>query len=217
MSNKYYETCWECRHLASSPNWRNDDVNGSRREIRCNALHYGVNPFDHKCSRFDNGHYGDDYIQRCVDAFYKKCNYYIVSACVNITGAENASAYLDAFENVSKEGINAEQVVSVLSKIGLTPESLLADYDVYGKAVADALYASFENPESKDATVAFVKSTIMPKLDAMVAKKEEGKVLSTILDYIGLTRNLMTVYGIQYVPSVCQGCTLEEPNAGGRK
>lgn len=216
MSNKFADTCWQCTHLCSSTNWRNDDVNGSRREIRCNALYYNVDPFQKKCSRFDNGHYSEDFIQRCVDAFYKKCNYYIISACVGIVDLENASAYLDAFAETKKE-IDTQEVISVLRGAGVNPEHLLEEYDVYGKAVADALYAAASNPATKDATKQYITRCIVPELDEIMAKREAGKNGYAILKYILLTRKLMSTYNIEYKPEMTNP-TLDETNpaVGGR-
>lgn len=195
---RYDDTCWNCRELCSSISWKNDDVNGSRREIRCNALHYGVDPFQRACYRQEKAGYSDSYIQECIDAFYKKCNYYIVSACTGIIDMPNASAYLDAFKEGKDVDLHSSEVVTVFSKFGLTPELLLEDYDVYGKAVADQMYAAHSNPETKEACENHIRTEIIPELDRLIGIKNAGHPVSAILGYISLTRKLMTFYGIEY-------------------
>lgn len=195
---RFDDTCWNCRYLCSSTNWRNDDVNGSRREIRCNALRYGVDPFQKACYRQEKAYYSDNYIQDCIDAFYKKCNYYIVSACMGIVDMPNASAYLDAFKQAKDVDLHSSEVTTVFGKFGVTPELLLEDYDVYGKAVADSMYAAYQNPETREACVNHVKTVIIPELNKIMAKKNEGHSVSAIINYIALTRNLMSFYGIEY-------------------
>ena len=198
---RYDNTCWSCKNLCSSNDYQTvkEYTNGTYRTIRCReySSRY-VDPYADKCSNYRDAHYSERYIEQCIEQFDRWCNYYIISACTRIVDVPNAESLLNAFKDFKDEEIKKDVVVSALQKFAITPEELMADYDNYGKAVADAMQAAHDDPETKTACEEHIKTCILPRLDALLALKEEGKIRQALLGYIGLTRDLMEFYHISY-------------------
>jgi hypothetical protein len=77
-------------------------------------------------------------------------------------------------------------------------DNLLAEYDYYGKLVANELHKDFNRNNGE--TIYFIVNTIQPKLITIEKFIEKGDIRSAIMSYIVLTRNLMNHYNIEYTP-----------------
>lgn len=180
---KYDGTCLTCDKLQVSDYYGSSNINGSRRQIYCS--HHGfVNPWDRKCSSYENAYRSDEYIKRCLAALDKKANYYIVSTTCDLLNLGRDSIYIEVFDKFNDYLRSTRD-----------GEKLMAEYDVYGKIVANIIRENYNTNDKRKETYNLLMDVIKPTLDIIVT---ECNAQRSILRYIILTRKLMELYNVPY-------------------